>query len=104
MSYHGDKTESNESENQGASGPVPDEVNEEMEINQRDETEHVQKGKEHMVYEDGIQGQKRPLSTNSEPDVETPQRRQRYKPVPNLEAARTGSKNSSKKQPTNSNP
>ena len=50
MSYHGDKTESKESENHGTSGTVPDEVNEEMEISQKDETEQVYKGKEHMVY------------------------------------------------------
>ena len=93
MSYHGDKTESKESENQGTSGTFPDEVNEEMEISQKDETEQVYKGKEHMVYEDGIQGQKRLLSTAH--------RRQRHKPVPNLEGARTRSINSSQKQSAN---
>ena len=103
MSYHGDKTESKESENQGTSGTVLDEVNEEIEIIQKDETELVLKGKEHMVYEDGIQGQKRPLATDSEPDEETRERRQRHKPVPNLEAARTRSTNSSKKQYANNN-
>ena len=100
-SYHGDKTETKESENQGTSGTVPDEVNEEMEISQKDETEQVYKGKEHMVYEDGIQGQKRPLSTDSEPDGEKPHRRQRHKPVPNLEGARTRSINSSQRQSAN---
>ena len=101
VSYHGGKTESKESENQGTSGTVPDEVNVEMEISQKDETEQVHKGKEHMVYEDGIQGQKRPLSTDSEPDGEKPLRRQRHKPVPNLEGARTRSSNSSQKQSAN---
>ena len=104
MSLDCDKAESNEPEGiQGTSAPVPDVANEEMEISQKDEMEQVQNLKENMVYEDGIQGQKRPLSTDSEADVETPQRQQRYKPVPNLEVARTTSKSSSKKQPANSN-
>ena len=96
LSYHGDKTQSMESENQGTSGTVPDKVNKEMEISQKDETEQVQKGKEHMVYEDGIQGQKRPLSTDSEADGETPHCHQRHKPIPNLEGARTRRTNPSK--------
>ena len=98
------KAESNEPEgNQGTSAPVRDVANEEMEITQKEETEQVQNLKENMVYEDGIQGQKRPLSTDSEANVETPQRRQRYKPVPILELARATSKSSSKNQPANSN-
>ena len=101
MSYHGNNTESKESENQGTRGTVPDEVNEEMEISQKDETEQVQQRKEHMVYKDGIQGQKRPVSTDSEPDGQQPQRRQRHKPVPNLGGARTSSTNSSKKKSAN---
>lgn len=95
------KAESNEPEgNQGTSAPVPDVADEEMEITQKEETEQVQNLKEN---EDGIQGQKRPLSTDSEANVETPQHRQRYKPVPILEVARATSKSSGKNQPANSN-
>ena len=81
--------------------PNPDQVNEEMEIRPKDEMEQVYKGKEHIVYEDGIQGQKRPLSTDSELDGGKPHGRQRHKPVPNLEGARTRSINSSNKQSAN---
>ena len=66
MPYHGDRTQSKESENQGTSGTVPDEVNEQMEISEKDETEQVQKGKEHMVDEHGIQSQKRQIQNQME--------------------------------------